>query len=41
MTLPGVRLTNDPADYNMLRQIMLARFDGEQWVPFTDALTVE
>lgn len=41
MTLPGVRLSNDPENYNLLRQIMLARFDGQQWVPFTDVLSVK
>jgi branched-chain amino acid transport system substrate-binding protein len=41
MTLPGVQLSNDPEDYNLLRQIMLARFDGQQWVPFTDVLSVK
>ena len=39
--LNGVKLNNDPDDYNMLRQILLGRFDGSQWTPFTDVLSVK
>lgn len=32
LLFPGVKLSNSPEDYNLLRDLRLVRFDGEKWV---------
>jgi len=34
--LPGITLSTSPTDYNPFKQMRLQRFDGHQWVLFTD-----
>ncbi|HTS51959.1 MAG TPA: ABC transporter substrate-binding protein [Burkholderiales bacterium] len=34
--LPGIKLSNSPTDYRLIRQIHLMRFDGKKWVPLGD-----
>jgi len=36
--LPDISLSTSPTDYNPLKQMRLQRFDGKQWVLFTDAI---
>ncbi len=36
---PGVTVNTSPTDYHPLRQFVMSRFDGKDWVPFTDVLT--
>lgn len=36
---PGVKINTTPTDYHPLRQFVMSRFDGKDWVPFTDVLT--
>ncbi len=34
MLLPGVTLNTSPHDFHLIKQLRLARFDGERWVQF-------
>jgi branched-chain amino acid transport system substrate-binding protein len=34
MYLPGIRLNTSPADYRLIKQMQLMRFDGKKWVLF-------
>jgi branched-chain amino acid transport system substrate-binding protein len=34
MLLPGIKVTTTKDDYRAFRQLQLARFDGNRWVPF-------
>jgi len=36
MLLPGLKLNTSPADYQPVKHIQLARFDGTRWVRFGD-----
>jgi branched-chain amino acid transport system substrate-binding protein len=38
LLLPGVRINTSPADYRVIRQAQLQRFDGKQWVRFGDLI---
>jgi branched-chain amino acid transport system substrate-binding protein len=33
MLLPGITLNTTPTDYNAIKQMQLARFDGTKWMP--------
>jgi len=39
MGLPGARINTSPADYRVIRQLQLARFNGTSWEWFGDMLT--
>jgi len=39
MLLPGIRVNTSPTDYYPIRQFVMNRFDGTNWVPFTDPIT--
>lgn len=39
MLFPGVKINTSPTDYHPIRQFVMMRFDGKDWVPFTDVLT--
>ena len=39
MLLPGITYNTSPTDYRPLKQLQLARFDGERWVRFGDVVT--
>ena len=36
---PGVKVNTSATDYHPIRQFVMIRFDGKEWVPFTDLLT--
>ena len=37
MLLQGLKLNTSPDDYEPVKQVELARFDGSRWVRFGDA----
>jgi len=37
--LPGMKINTSPTNYNPIRQMQLARFDGQSWVLFGDLIT--
>ena len=37
--LPGMRINTSPTNYNPIRQMQLARFDGQTWELFGDLIT--
>ena len=39
LLFPGVKVSTSPTDYHPLRQFVMMRFDGKDWVPFTEVLT--
>lgn len=39
MLFPGVKVNTSPTDYYPINQFVMIRFDGKDWVPFTDVLT--
>lgn len=41
MLLPGVKVNTSATDYYPIKQFVLMRFDGKEWVPFGDILTEE
>ncbi len=41
MLLPGITYNTSPEDYRPLKQLQLARFDGERWVRFGELITGE
>jgi branched-chain amino acid transport system substrate-binding protein len=38
LLLPGIRINTSPADYRVIRQVQLQRFDGKQWVRFGELI---
>jgi ABC-type branched-subunit amino acid transport system substrate-binding protein len=38
MLLPGIKVNNNPTDYQQIRQYRMRRFDGRQWVFFGDII---
>jgi len=40
MLLPGITLNTSPTDYRAVKQFILHRFDGKQWVPITGVMQV-
>jgi hypothetical protein len=34
LLLPGIRIHTGPKDFVPIKQMRLARFEGERWVPF-------
>ena len=38
--LPGIALNTSPTDYRPIKQFILHRFDGQQWVPFGDVVQI-
>ena len=38
LLLPGIRLHTGPHDFSPLKQMRLARFEGQRWVPFGDVI---
>jgi branched-chain amino acid transport system substrate-binding protein len=36
--LPGITLSTSPTDYNPIKQMRLARFDGHRWVLFSNVI---
>ena len=36
---PGVKVNTSATDYHPIGQFVMIRFDGKEWVPFTDLLT--
>jgi branched-chain amino acid transport system substrate-binding protein len=38
MLLPGIKVNTGPTDFYPIRQLQLARFDGEKWVLFGEVL---
>jgi len=38
LLLPGIAINTSPADYRVIRQVQLQRFDGKQWVRFGDVI---
>lgn len=41
MLLPGITYNTSPTDYRPLKQLQLARFDGQRWVRFGEVLAAE
>ena len=41
LTLPGMSINTAPTDYRIYKQVQMARFDGESWVPFGPILAAE
>ncbi|HTR15028.1 MAG TPA: ABC transporter substrate-binding protein [Roseiarcus sp.] len=39
LLLPGIKVNTSPTNYSPIRQMQLARFDGESWELFGDLLT--
>jgi branched-chain amino acid transport system substrate-binding protein len=39
MLLPGVKVNTSPTDYRPIEQFVMTRFDGKEWVPFTDIIS--
>jgi ABC-type branched-subunit amino acid transport system substrate-binding protein len=39
LLLPGVSITTGPRDFFPIKQMMLQRFDGTRWVPFSEAIS--
>ena len=39
MLLPGVKINTSPTDFAPVKQVQMARFNGERWVLFGDILT--
>ena len=39
MLLPGMKLNTSPTNYSPIRQMQLAKFDGQSWMLFGDLLT--
>jgi ABC-type branched-subunit amino acid transport system substrate-binding protein len=39
MLLPGVKINTSPDNYFLIRQLQLARFDGEIWEPFGELIS--
>ena len=37
--LPGMTLNTSPTNYSPIRQMQLARFDGESWRPYGELFT--
>jgi branched-chain amino acid transport system substrate-binding protein len=40
MLLPGITLNTSPTEYRAVKQFILHRFDGKQWVPITGIMQV-
>lgn len=40
MLLPGITLNSSPSDYRLIKQFVMHRFDGNQWVMFGDVMEV-
>lgn len=38
MLLPGIALNTTPSDYNAIKEMQLARFDGTRWVPLGELI---
>ena len=38
MLLPGITLNSSPTDYRLIKQFVMHRFDGKQWVRFGDVM---
>jgi branched-chain amino acid transport system substrate-binding protein len=38
LLLPGIRINTSPADYRVIRQVQLQRFDGKQWARFGELI---
>ena len=36
---PGVKVNTSATNYHPIQQFYMMRFDGKEWVPFTDLLT--
>ena len=41
LLLPGITVNTSPADYRVLKQARLERFDGRKWVLFSDILSAD
>jgi branched-chain amino acid transport system substrate-binding protein len=39
MLLPGIKINTSPDNYFLIRQMQLARFNGEMWEPFGELIT--
>jgi branched-chain amino acid transport system substrate-binding protein len=39
MLLPGIKINTSPDNYFLIRQLQLARFNGELWEPFGDLIS--
>jgi branched-chain amino acid transport system substrate-binding protein len=38
MLLPGITLNSSPSDYRLIKQFVMHRFDGKQWVMFGEVM---
>ena len=38
MLLPGITIDTSPTDYQPLKKVRMAKFDGHTWVPFGDVI---
>ncbi|MGI4812366.1 MAG: ABC transporter substrate-binding protein [Janthinobacterium lividum] len=41
LTLPGITMNNSPTARNPVKQFVLARYDGHNWVPFGDIISAQ
>ena len=41
MGLPGTKINTSPENYFPIRQMQLSQFNGENWEPFGDLMTIE
>ena len=39
MLLPGIKVNTSPTNYSPIRQLRLARFNGESWQLFGDLIS--
>ena len=39
MLLPGIKINTSPDNYFLIRQMQLARFNGEKWEPFGELIS--
>jgi branched-chain amino acid transport system substrate-binding protein len=41
MLLPGIRVNTSPTDFYPIKQMQMARFDGERWVLFGPVMSAK
>jgi branched-chain amino acid transport system substrate-binding protein len=39
MLSPGIKINTSPDNYFLIRQLQLARFNGEMWEPFGELIS--
>jgi hypothetical protein len=39
--IPGIKVNTAPDDYRLIKSLRPQRFDGDHWVPISDAIDIE